>query len=374
MIDFNEEIKMSKAKEPVYYAEYLQLDKILNSQYPKSAKYGKEAHDETLFIIVHQTYELWFKQILHELDSVLDVFKKDFVDEETIGNLVLRLRRVTEIQKVMIEQVRIMETMTPLDFLEFRDFLIPASGFQSFQFRIVENKLGLKADARLMYNKNIYSNVLSEEHKALMAKVESEISLFELLERWLERIPFLDFKGFNFLINYKKAVETMLDSDKQIIMENPNFSEKDKQNQLLELEKTKENFSAIFDEDMHNELVKQGKRRLSFKATQAALFINLYRDNPILHLPFRFLTHLIDIDELFSTWRYRHSVMVHRMIGTKIGTGGSSGYNYLKATIDTHKIFTDLFNLSTFLIPRSMLPELPVEIKKQLGFYQTYTD
>ena len=183
------------------------------------------AHDETLFIIVHQTYELWFKQILHELDSVLDVFKKDFVDEETIGNLVLRLRRVTEIQKVMIEQVRIMETMTPLDFLEFIDFLIPASGFQSFQFRIVENKLGLKADARLMYNKNIYSNVLSEEHKALMAKVESEISLFELLERWLERIPFLDFKGFNFLINYKKAVETMLDSDKQIIMENPNFSE-----------------------------------------------------------------------------------------------------------------------------------------------------
>lgn len=374
MIDFNEEIKMSKAKEPVYYSEYLQLDTILNSQHPKSAKYGKEAHDETLFIIVHQTYELWFKQILHELDSVLDVFKKDFVDEETIGNLVLRLRRVTEIQKVMIEQVRIMETMTPLDFLEFRDFLIPASGFQSFQFRIVENKLGLKADARLMYNKNIYSNVLSEEHKALMAKVESEISLFELLERWLERIPFLDFKGFNFLINYKKAVETMLASDKQIIMENPNFSEKDKQNQLLELEKTKENFSAIFDEDMHNELVKQGKRRLSFKATQAALFINLYRDNPILHLPFRFLTHLIDIDELFSTWRYRHSVMVHRMIGTKIGTGGSSGYNYLKATIDTHKIFTDLFNLSTFLIPRSMLPELPVEIKKQLGFYQTYTE
>ncbi|MBC7474833.1 MAG: tryptophan 2,3-dioxygenase, partial [Candidatus Sericytochromatia bacterium] len=88
-------------------------------------------------------------------------------------------------------------------------------------------------------------------------------------------------------------------------------------------------------------------------------------------LPYNLLSYLLSIDELFSTWRYRHAMMVHRMIGTKIGTGGSSGYNYLKATVDSHKIYTDFFNLSTFLIPRSMLPNLPEEIKKQLGFYIT---
>ena len=92
---------------------------------------------------------------------------------------------------------------------------------------------------------------------------------------------------------------------------------------------------------------------------QAALLINLYRDEPILHLPFRFLSLLVDIDEQFTHWRYRHALMVQRMIGTKIGTGGSSGHGYLRKAAEKNKVFTDLVNLSTFLIPRSALPALP---------------
>jgi tryptophan 2,3-dioxygenase len=87
------------------------------------------------------------------------------------------------------------------------------------------------------------------------------------------------------------------------------------------------------------------------------------------HIPFRVLTALVAIDEGLTLWRYRHALMVNRMIGSKIGTGGSSGQDYLKATVEAHRIFTDFFNLSTYLVPRSMLPRLPQELQRELGFH-----
>jgi tryptophan 2,3-dioxygenase len=97
--------------------------------------------------------------------------------------------------------------------------------------------------------------------------------------------------------------------------------------------------------------------------------INLYRDEPILQMPFNLLMRLVDIDEMLTSWRYRHAQMVLRMLGRKIGTGGSSGYDYLHATAVQHHIFNDLHNISTLLIPRSELPELPATLKRELGFY-----
>lgn len=96
--------------------------------------------------------------------------------------------------------------------------------------------------------------------------------------------------------------------------------------------------------------------------------IMLYRDEPILQIPFRLLTALVTIDENLSLWRYRHALMVQRMIGAKIGTGGSSGQDYLRRTVEAHRVFLDFFNLSTYLIPRSMLPPLPAGLREQLGF------
>jgi tryptophan 2,3-dioxygenase len=107
---------------------------------------------------------------------------------------------------------------------------------------------------------------------------------------------------------------------------------------------------------------------MSYDATIAALFINLYRDEPILHLPFRLLVTLTEIDEALTTWRYRHAQMVMRMIGNKIGTGGSSGHAYLHKTAEKHHIFKDLHAIATLLIPRSELPELPKHLKEQLDF------
>lgn len=352
---------------PVYYADYLSLDKLLNAQELKSDEYKDHAHDEMLFIIIHQTYELWFKQILFEMEDVIKIFSNDFVDERNLSRALSRVKRITEIQKIMIAQLNVLETMTPLDFLDFRDYLIPASGFQSFQFRTIENNLGLRREERLKYNSKDFDNTLRQEHRDKIAEVHT--SLFDLVEKWLERIPFIKTDKFDFWQKYRQAVDDMLAKEEEIIKNNHTLTAEKQQTQLENFQKTKKSFLSLFDESYHNELIQKGEKRLSFKATLSALFINLYRDEPILFIPFQFLTTLVELDEQFTVWRYRHAIMVHRMIGVKIGTGGSSGQHYLMATIEKHRVFVDLFNLSTYLIPRSELPQLPKDILKELGFY-----
>jgi tryptophan 2,3-dioxygenase len=133
---------MSSPDPDFYYADYLKLAALLAAQQPESARQGRPAHDEMLFIVVHQTYELWFKQILHELDRIQADFGGDVVEDEYLGRIVHGLERINEILKLLIQQLEVLETMTPLDFLDFRDFLFPASGFQSTQFRLIENPAG----------------------------------------------------------------------------------------------------------------------------------------------------------------------------------------------------------------------------------------
>ena len=150
-----------KNKKPLEYSDYLKLNDLLNAQSLKSAERGNPAHDEMLFIIIHQIYELWFKQILHELDSMLTVFNKKSIVESDISLSVSRLSRIIEIQKILIDQIRVLETMTAMDFLEFRDDLFPSSGFQSSQFRILENKLGLLNKDRIKYGRSDYKNAIA---------------------------------------------------------------------------------------------------------------------------------------------------------------------------------------------------------------------
>jgi len=360
---------MAKPEAGLDYGEYLRLGELLSCQSPRSAEVGRPAHDEMLFVIVHQVYELWFKQVLHELDSVIALFREDSVDERSIGVAASRLQRVTEIQKILVDQLRVLETMTPLDFLEFRDLLVPASGFQSWQFRLIENKLGLRAEGRTPRERTPVGARLAPEIAEALRASEAGPSLFELVESWLERTPFLEVSGYQFWARYADAVGAMLGSDRRTIEGNTTLTDAEKQTQLGELAQTEASFAAVLDEQAHERLRAEGRRRLSHRSTRAALFIHLYRDQPILHLPFRFLTLLVDVDELLSAWRYRHALMVHRMIGTKIGTGGSSGHRYLLATVERNKVFTDLYDLSTFLISRSALPPLPPEMERRLGFH-----
>lgn len=359
---------MPRPEKPLYYGSYLQLERLLDCQHLESAKAGPPAHDEMLFIIIHQTYELWFKQILWELDAVLDLFAQDRVREEDVGRATSHLHRIVEIQRVLISQVTILETMTPLDFLEFRDALVPASGFQSVQFRLVENKLGIDPKARLKINRTAYTSRLSPPDQARLKASEEAPSLFVLVERWLKRTPFLQFGDFDFWNAYRAAVDTMLDKEYVLITQNPSLSDLERAAQLRMHTSTRTSFEALFDGEKYAALVASGDRRLGHQALQAALLINLYRDKPILQLPFRFLVQLMDIDENFTTWRHRHALMALRMIGTKIGTGGSAGHAYLRDAAEQHKVFGDLLGLSTFFIPRSALPELPEHVTRAMDF------
>src|ERR1700741_3939075 len=149
---------------PVYYGDYLRLDRLLSSQEPESAKIGVNAHDEMLFIIVHQAYELWFQQILHELDRVETDFGTIPVTDDAMARIVHGLNRVHEILKLVVAQLDVLETMTPFDFLDFRDLLMPASGFQSLQFRLIEARLGLLAETRIAFDDKAIDERLSEAH------------------------------------------------------------------------------------------------------------------------------------------------------------------------------------------------------------------
>ena len=366
---------MSLKYKPVYYGEYLKLESLLDSQKMKSVEYNSESHDEMLFIIVHQVFEMWFKQILHEIDSIHTIFSQDSVEEPQLHTVVQRLERIIKIQPLFMSQLNILETMTPMDFLDFREMLVPASGFQSYQFREIEIKLGLSTSSRDKIDRSYFLGRLNQKHRSRLEQIEEGSSLFDLMEKWLERMPFVRNDHYNFWDEYKQSVEKMLAVDKEIVERAAaGLGDKEKEVQLENLKSTQATFESLFDKDLYEKLRDKGKRRLSQRATFSALFILLYRDEPMLTLPYQFLRCLMDIDENFTSWRYKHSLLAQRMLGTKIGTGGSAGHRYLKQAAESNSIYMDLFNLATFLVPRSELPELPREIKQMLNYHFTERD
>ncbi len=350
----------------LYYHDYLQLDRLLGSQDLESARAGQTMHDEMLFVIVHQAYELWFKQILWELDDVMEALSGDVFKEHDTGRVVSRLRRITVIQQLLLDQIDVLETMTPMDFLDFRNHLVPASGFQSVQFRLIENRLGVRPEDRLLFEGAPYTHRLQAQHRTVVEEAERQPTLHDAVDAWLERTPFLE--HFAFWEVYAEAVRSMLAADREVIAGNPNLGEDERRAQLESFQRTMDQFEAALDPDAHAELVASGARRMSFRAFQAALFISLYRDEPALQEPHRLLEYLIDVDEGFTTWRYRHALMVQRMIGAKIGTGGSAGARYLLKLAERNRAFPDLLVLPTFLVPRSARPELPAALTEQMRF------
>ncbi len=359
---------MTASAEPLSYGSYLRLSDLLDCQSPESERLGKPAHDELLFIVTHQTYELWFKQILHELDATLAIMADTPVAERDVGRALKALERIVTILRVVIGQIDILETMTPLDFLEFRDLLAPSSGFQSAQFRAIENKLGMQRGRRLTYNASAYEAALPAAERARAVGPEGEASLFDRIDAWLSRTPFVRLREFDFWRVYRDQVEAMLAGDEAIIRRSHADNPAALAAQLATLEGTRREFETVFEPAAYEAARAAGQRRLSHEAFLAGLMISLYRDEPILQTPFRLITTLIEIDEAMSLWRYRHMQMVSRMIGSKIGTGGSSGQDYLRRTVDAHRVFADLFNLSTYLLPRSRLPALPESVAGELGF------
>ncbi len=342
----------------LYYSDYIELDTILNSQHPRSFESPEEGNDEMLFIIIHQVYELWFKQILFELELVRQVFIQDRINDNSddLSKVVQKLKRIGKILELINQQVSVLETMTALDFLEFRNVLLPASGFQSKQFRLIEAKLGLKMEQR--YKKEYYKYTrrgsLSEADLQEVDQAESEPTLKELIVGWLERMPYLEEQYWSeykqsttlghddkhqFWADYREAYQTSLSGNEA--------------DRLVEFDR------VFFDE---------GRGNVPPAAMRAALFITLYRNLPIFNLPFELLNTLSEIDELLSNWRYRHFMMVRRMIGLRVGTGGTSGAGYLEGTLSQHYAFREITEVATFLIERSKRPVLPNALREKASF------
>ncbi|MFN8943466.1 MAG: tryptophan 2,3-dioxygenase family protein, partial [Pseudobdellovibrionaceae bacterium] len=299
---------------------------------------------------------------------VLEAFSKDYVTEYEMGAVAARLSRSADIFKFIIGQIDILETMTPLDFMDFRDFLYPASGFQSYQFRMIETKLGLKSEQRLNFNQQPFYLQLEKSQQVEMMKTLEAPSLFDHLESWLKRMPFTQSEHFSFWQEYQNAVSQMFKEDLKVVENNSRLSAQEKERTVNQMNGAQQIFDSLFDPVKFQKLNEDQYFRLSGEAVKSALFILLYRHEPALQISFQVIQTLQDIDESLTQWRYRHALMAHRMLGKKIGTGGSSGHDYLASTIDKHKIFKDFFNLATFLIPKSKRPILPPKLRKQLQF------
>jgi tryptophan 2,3-dioxygenase len=353
-------------KEPMYYGSYLGLEKVLDSQHPVSFEKGNEpAHDEMLFIIIHQAYELWFKQILFELDYAVKVFQQESINDNSEDlNLVRhRLQRVIKILVLLNQQVSILDTMTPMDFLAFRNLLTPSSGFQSKQFRLIEATLGLPLEQRHQkdYYKRTNEGGFTQKDFDTITHAEKQTNLLNLINNWLERMPFFENKyweGNNnnafdhpFWVKYRSIYTGGLTEREQGKIIDFDFVLFEKQDASLSAEQ-------------------QQSLRSSFSpaALRSALFIMLYRDFPVFQSSYQILDSLIEIDHLMSSWRHKHLIMVRRMIGMRVGTGNTSGAGYLEGALNKHYVYREIAALSTYLIQRNKLPHLPEGLTRDLGF------
>jgi tryptophan 2,3-dioxygenase len=348
------------------YSSYLHLDRILDAQTPWSNQAGRPAHDEMLFIIFHQTYELWFRQVLFELDDIQQRFSASVVDDRDMQPILARLDRIAAIWRLLVRQLDVLETMAPQDFLDFRESLRTASGFQSWQFRQIEARLGLRRADRIPVFHGQFDDGLDAAHKSQIAQAESAPSLYDQIDGWLARTPFVDWRNYKFWESYRAAVDQMLDGKAAAAQHS--LTAEALAAELAAIDRGRRKFHLIFDEAGHAKGVEEGLWRMSWRGLQAALLITLYRQEPILQMPARLLSVIMDVDELLTLWRYRHALMVQRMMGTAIGTGGSAGYGYLMTTLEKHRIFTDLYGLATYLIPSHALPPLPESLRSEMGY------
>ena len=262
---------------PLSYNKYLRVPDLIALQDCLS---DPAHHDELLFITVHQAYELWFKQILHEIDAAITQ-----ANENRLTAAARSLRRVVEIEKLLINQIHILETMTPISFLGFRDELNPASGFQSMQFREIEFASGLKQ-----------ASILNEFRDDEFSRV-----------RLQKRLVAPDLADAFFAALRGRGLD------------------------------------APAKEDASDE--PENKRRYG-KRTQAVLeVLTHFEQRPE---EFQLAEALLEHDEYFSLWRSHHIKMVERMVGSKRGTGGSDGVGYLRTTLDK-KFFPELWEARTYL-------------------------
>jgi tryptophan 2,3-dioxygenase len=328
---------MSKKKE-CYYADYLNLDKVLAGIH--AARF--QVHDEHLFIIVHQSHELWFKQLLFEFHSVIELLATNQAVFE-LPKINARLGRCQKIIAMLINQFEILETMTPMSFLAFRDKIIPASGFQSLQFRLIEQALGVD----IAYAQVCPHYRLNDADFEKLKKAQHQITLRDILIQQLANLPFSKLDLPNFWHAYQQQVLAGFSFEKEIIEKNSTLSLHEQNSQFEQINQNLKHFERWFDDTTNTQS----------NARFVSLYIFLHHETEKFSPWYQLLKSVMDIDEAICLWRYHHYMMVQRMIGHKIGTGGSSGQSYLKKHLEDHRAFIFLFDIINFLLPRQLIPE-----------------
>lgn len=339
---------------PIYW-DYLKLDQLLSLQdglgdVPLSA-------DELHFIVVHQTFELWFKLVLAELRLGRDHLAAPVVAEEKVPHVVHHLRRVNEILKLCVSQFQVMETLPPQDFLAFRDKLTPASGFQSFQMREMEILLGFDEAQRVTYGGIRALDHIKQEGGYAAARVEqaqAEPTLRAGLLAWLHRTPIQgsrpsdpgdDRAVEDFVTAYLARVETHgRDGVERLVGA---FGEGERA-RIAERVALAQAATEAFLRDP-DPAVRRARAGL--------LFIESYRELPLLAWPRLLLDTVVEMEEQLVLFRHRHARMVERVIGRRVGTGGSAGVEYLDKT-GAYRVFPELWSVRSALLPPDRLPTL----------------
>jgi tryptophan 2,3-dioxygenase len=352
----------------VTYWDYLRLPELLGLQGGLEGNDAEISEDELHFIVVHQVFELWFKLMLRELRLARDKMAAPWVEEETIPYVVHHLRRVNEIFRLAAEQFRVMETLTPQDFLAFRSKLGTASGFQSFQMRQIEAIVGLQPEQRAAqgHTDPLRSLQAAVKHArsgtpllAGVLETRQETSLREALHAWLSRTPIQGSQPTDpddttvvedFLQAYLEALRQHQNAQMtHLLADNSNAAAVRAQFAAM-LDSARTFFTAADEPDEAD--------RLRIRRIRAGiLFIESYRDLPLLAWPRLLIDTVVEMEELFVLWRTRHARMVERVIGRRVGTGGSSGVDYLDETA-RYRIFPELWAVRTLLLPRAVLPPL----------------
>jgi len=337
------------------YADYLQLHELLELQ-------GDDRNinsDEMHFIIVHQTFELWFKQVIRELSEVRNILGGDHVPEDDIPRAVDHLGRTTEIFRLMANQWTVLETLTPQGFLAFRDGLGSASGFESFQMREFEILLGLDNDDRIggMDPLSSFRRMAEgdERSAAILARLEnamSQPSLYESMMNWVERTPIMgsSYGSKGDVENVRAYIETHLEAHRAVCEE---AAERSAGWGAGDPSKMAARMAAAHDGAV-SFLMPEGEVS---RARAGLLFIESYRELPLLTWPRTLIDAIVELEESMVKWRHSHARMVERIMGRRIGTGGTSGVDYLDAT-SQYRIFKDLWGVRTILVKPEKRPAL----------------
>jgi len=346
------------------YSDYLKLPKLLALQDGIDGDEKLLKSDELLFITVHQIDELWFKLALRELEQARDLFARDFVPETSLATAARGLRRVIRAFELATAHFALMETMTPRDFLNFRNKLLPASSFQSPQFRELEILLGLDDAQRIAFgNEKSFLQALvprDGENGWALARVERRLrdrpTFKDALQQWLWRTPIdgsqpQDAGDDAAVDRFVTAFLAAHDREVRAAMQHSRL-------QALVAEDVPRIEARFLAEIDAARAFLRAEDPVKRRVRAATLFIESYRELPLLSWPREILDLVIQMEQSILVFRQRHVRMVERMIGRRVGTGGSAGVDYLDETALRYRVFGDMWTMRTFLLRKEAVPPL----------------